>query len=77
MRGSDCGDYDCDDHYHIKHTWQLQQQPTNSGHSQTEITFCSAVRARISARIRVFWFCAGTGLAVVSSATGPTECLKY
>jgi uncharacterized membrane protein len=25
----------------------------------------------------VLWFCAGTGLAVVSSATGPTEYLKY
>jgi len=71
------GDYDYDDHYDIKHTGRLQQQPTNPGHSQSEITFCSPVRARISARIRVLWFCACTGLAVVSSATGPTECIKY
>jgi len=79
IRGGDSGDYDYnyDDYYDIKHTGRLQQYPTNPGHSQTDITFYSPVRARISDRIRVPWFCAGTVLAVVSSATGPTECLKY
>lgn len=71
----DCGDYDYDYHYHIKYTGRLQQQPTNPGHLQTDITLCSPVRARISATVRVMWFCAGTGLAAVSSATGPAECL--
>jgi len=28
--GGDCGDYD--DHYDIKHTGRLQQQPTNPDH---------------------------------------------
>ena len=79
IRGGDSGDYDYnyDDYYDIKHTGRLKQYPTNPGHSQTDITFYSPVRARISDRIRVPWFCAGTVLAVVSSATGPTECLKY
>jgi hypothetical protein len=27
--------------------------------------------------IGALWFCAGTGVAVISSATGPTEYLKY
>jgi hypothetical protein len=31
-RGGDFGDYDYDDHYEIKHTRQLQQQPTNPDH---------------------------------------------
>jgi len=47
---------------------------TLAGYSNS---LCSPVRARISATIRVPWFCEGTGLAVVSSATGPTEWLKY
>jgi hypothetical protein len=77
MRGGDCGDYDYDDHYGIKHSGLPQKQPSNPGHSQTDSTFRSPVRAMISATIRVSWFCAGTCLAVVSSATGPTECIKY
>jgi len=32
IRSGDCGDYDYDDHYDIKHTGRLQQQPTNPGH---------------------------------------------
>jgi len=32
IRGGDCGDYDYDDHYDIKHNGRLQQQPTNPGH---------------------------------------------
>jgi len=32
IRGGDCGDYDYDNHYDIKHTGRLQQQPTNPGH---------------------------------------------
>jgi len=77
--GEVCGDYDydCDDHYDIKHNGRLQQKPTNQNHSQIDITFCRPVRARVSARIRVLWFCTGTGLAVASSATGTTEYLKY
>ena len=67
IRGGDYGVYDYDDHYDIKHTGRLQQQLTNPGHQQTDITFCSPVRVRILA----------TGLAVISSATGPTEYLKY
>jgi len=34
IRGDVCGDYDYgfDDHYYIKQTGRLQQQPTNPGH---------------------------------------------
>ena len=30
--GGDCGDYDYDEHYNIKHSGRLQQQPKNPGH---------------------------------------------
>jgi hypothetical protein len=51
-RGDNCGYYDYGDHYDIKHICQLQKQVKNPGHSQTDITFCTPVRARILARIR-------------------------
>jgi len=32
IRGGDCGDNVYDDHYNIKHTGSLQQQPKDPGH---------------------------------------------
>ena len=42
IRGGDCGDYDYNDLYDIKHTGQLQQYLTNPGHSK--LTSRSAVQ---------------------------------
>jgi hypothetical protein len=57
---------------------RLRTQGTRKLTSPSAVKFVKGYQLEYaSPLIRVLWFCAGTGLAVVSSATGPTEYLKY
>jgi hypothetical protein len=57
---------------------RLRTQDTRKITSPSAVQFVQGYRLEYTRPlIRVLRFCAGTGLVVVSSATGPTECVKY
>jgi hypothetical protein len=57
---------------------RLRTQATSKLASPFAVRFVQGYRLEYARPLMcVLWFCAGTGLAVVSSATGPTEYIKY